>query len=147
MRTESDDPEMAEVLIRFDEPGGTRSVLLEDDGSVAYAYLLEGDMITGDVWLYNVGEAPETVNWRDRCPFAILPSFAAQKNCPGLDQVWTSSATGQSRVQPFLLMGWFGLASKPGPNRAGRELLEWTGPSQGDWQDKAISAGDIPRSR
>lgn len=40
-------------------------VFIEDDGSVAYAYLLDPDQnIIGDVWLYNVGPAPVEPPWR-----------------------------------------------------------------------------------
>lgn len=39
------------------------SVVLEDDGRVAYAYLIEGEDAIGDVWLYNVQEAPKDSNW------------------------------------------------------------------------------------
>ncbi len=39
------------------------SVLIEDDGRVAYAYLMEGEDAIGDVWLYNVQEAPKDSNW------------------------------------------------------------------------------------
>ena len=45
-----------ELVLRYDEPDGGRSVVLEDDGRVAYAYLLEKDTIVSDVWLYNVAE-------------------------------------------------------------------------------------------
>ena len=39
-------------------------VFVEDDGSVAYAYLLDSDQnIVGDVWLYNVGPAPVEPPW------------------------------------------------------------------------------------
>lgn len=39
------------------------SVAIEDDGRVAYAYLLEGEDIIGDVWLYNQQEPPTTSFW------------------------------------------------------------------------------------
>ncbi|GAB2984409.1 hypothetical protein GCM10027049_22740 [Mucilaginibacter puniceus] len=39
------------------------SVLIEDDGRVAYAYLMEGEDRIGDVWLYNQQEAPKDSNW------------------------------------------------------------------------------------
>lgn len=42
------------------------SVIIEDDGKVAYAYLLEGDSIVGDVWLYNQQKAPERIDFKDR---------------------------------------------------------------------------------
>jgi hypothetical protein len=39
------------------------SVVIEDDGRVAYAYLYEEHDIIGDVWLYNQQEPPETSFW------------------------------------------------------------------------------------
>jgi hypothetical protein len=39
------------------------SIKIEDDGRVAYAYLLEGEDIIGDVWLYNQHEPPATSFW------------------------------------------------------------------------------------
>jgi hypothetical protein len=50
-----------------------RSVLIEDNGRVGYAYLLDADgQICGDVWLYNRCRAPtepELVD-REKAPFA-----------------------------------------------------------------------------
>jgi hypothetical protein len=40
------------------------SVLIQDDGRVAYAYLYEGEDIIGDVWLYNQQAAPTISFWR-----------------------------------------------------------------------------------
>jgi hypothetical protein len=46
------------------------SVLIRDDGRVAYAYLYEGQDIIGDVWLYNQQDAPAISFWRDEdAPF------------------------------------------------------------------------------
>lgn len=39
------------------------TVVIEDDGRVAYAYLMEGEDSIGDVWLYNQQEAPKDSNW------------------------------------------------------------------------------------
>ena len=39
------------------------SVVIEDDGRVAYGYLMEGEDCIGDVWLYNQQEAPKDSNW------------------------------------------------------------------------------------
>ena len=39
------------------------SVVIEDDGRVAYAFLMEGEDSIGDVWLYNQQEAPKDSNW------------------------------------------------------------------------------------
>lgn len=39
------------------------SLMIKDDGRVAYAYLYEDEDIIGDVWLYNQQQAPETSFW------------------------------------------------------------------------------------
>ena len=54
------------------------SAVFEDDGRVAYAYLLEGNGIVADVWLYNHGEPPDEPEWEDptRMPFANPKGFA-----------------------------------------------------------------------
>jgi hypothetical protein len=42
---------------------GNYSVLIEDDGRVAYAFLMEYGDVIGDVWLYNQLPAPLDSNW------------------------------------------------------------------------------------
>jgi len=61
-----------ELLLRLDSPDGRLSVMLEDDGRVAYAYLLQDGKVVGDVWLYNVVETPERVDWKDRSQMPFL---------------------------------------------------------------------------
>ena len=52
------------------------SLLIEDDGRVAYAYLIEYGDITGDVWLYNHREAMQQVNWNDQqMPWLNPPEY------------------------------------------------------------------------
>lgn len=68
------------------EPNGPRAVVVEDDGRAAYAYLiLDGDL-SGDVWLYNVGVDPETVNFKDQdeMPFPNPGRFCASPRLPRL---------------------------------------------------------------
>jgi len=46
------------------------SVVIEDDGRVAYAYLLENTAIIGQVWLYNQVDTPKETTWdEDQMPF------------------------------------------------------------------------------
>lgn len=40
------------------------SLKIVDDGRVAYAYLLEGEDVIGDVWLYNQQQAPAISFWQ-----------------------------------------------------------------------------------
>jgi len=44
------------------------SVIIEDDGRVAYAYLMEGEDPVGEVWLYNQQPAPTNSNWYEQQP-------------------------------------------------------------------------------
>ena len=39
------------------------SVIIEDDGKVAYAYLLRDEQIVADVWLYNQQDSPREIKW------------------------------------------------------------------------------------
>ena len=63
------------------------SVVIEDDNKVCYAYLLEGDQITSDVWIYNHIETPESVDWKNRedLPFAN-PKMFVKNNIPPFDE-------------------------------------------------------------
>ena len=58
---------------RFLDRESGYSVLVDDDGRVAYAYLLDpNNAIVGDVWLYNRGITPSESEWKDstKMPFA-----------------------------------------------------------------------------
>jgi hypothetical protein len=52
-----------ELLLRFDDPDSNLGVVIEDDGRVAYAYLLDHRAIIGEVWLYNRAAAPQVPGW------------------------------------------------------------------------------------
>lgn len=81
-------PEPESLLLDVLEPGEARRVVLEDDGRVAYAYLLEQDKFVGDVWLYNVGPDPSLVDWKDRgaMPFQNPAKYCAAERLPRLHQ-------------------------------------------------------------
>jgi hypothetical protein len=74
------------------------SVVIEDNGKVAYAYLLETDKIMGDVWLYNQAPTPTKNEWRkeDRPflnPIIYLKDsavFQPLKDLSEIDVAWTS---------------------------------------------------------
>lgn len=55
----------------FCEQNNDYSVIIEDDGRVCYAYLMENNNIIGDVWLYNTIETPTSVDWslKEDMPF------------------------------------------------------------------------------
>lgn len=52
-----------QISCEFDD---NYSVLIEDDGRVAYAYLLAYGDVVGDVWLYNQQPAPTYSNWHEQ---------------------------------------------------------------------------------
>jgi hypothetical protein len=55
------------------------SVIIEDDGRVAYAYLYDGEDIIGDVWLYNQQQAPAISFWREEdMPFLNPTEYLAK---------------------------------------------------------------------
>jgi hypothetical protein len=115
-----------EVLVRFAEPDGQRSVVLDDDGRVAYAYLYDGDSMVGDVWLYNVAEDPETVDWRDRSamPFCNPAKYCTREVLPRLRPDSAVSCVWSDTGVTVLVAGspWARLesGSKPGWSRKAR---------------------------
>jgi hypothetical protein len=62
---------LAQLSCEFDE---NYSVLIEDDGRVAYAYLLEYGDVVGDVWLYNQEAAPDDSNWANQSSPYLNPA-------------------------------------------------------------------------
>jgi hypothetical protein len=62
---------------------GPWKVMVEDDGVVAYAYLLRDEEIVGDVWLYNQEETPVVPEWRQQPPPAPPFRNAEQYVGPG----------------------------------------------------------------
>jgi len=125
-----DSRKKTEILLRFDEPETERAVVLEDDGRVAYAYLLDRERIVGDVWLYNVSEAPESEKWKEQKerPFLNPKSFCKAEVAPRLSEhaaivcKWYEKGV-EVRIDAILVArleqnakpGWSRLASRPGP--------------------------------
>ncbi|WP_379554155.1 hypothetical protein [Qipengyuania sp. DGS5-3] len=70
------------MLIKFDHEKLAKSLIFEDDGRTAYAYMLSGDDIVSDVWLYNVCTAPIEPEWHDRSkmPFANPKDFVLEEH-------------------------------------------------------------------
>ncbi len=68
------------ILMIKTSPDDRYSVIIEDDGRVAYAYLRADDIVVSDVWLYNRCEAPLKAEWRDRTklPFANPLGFGSE---------------------------------------------------------------------
>jgi hypothetical protein len=59
------------------------SLAIEEDGRVAYAYLMYEEDIIGDIWLYNQISTPIKVNWKnvDDMPF-LNPEEYIKVNIP-----------------------------------------------------------------
>ena len=55
---------------------GLHSVVIEDNGRVAYAYLIRDRRVISDLWLYNQADTPEEPEWRDRTKMPFLNSRA-----------------------------------------------------------------------
>lgn len=68
------------ILINHELAGTSYSVVVEDDGRVAYAYLCNERKIVADVWLYNRDKSPDEPEWSDRslAPFANPSAYALE---------------------------------------------------------------------
>lgn len=121
--------------VDFMHPDTGLVVTVDDDGRVAYAYLRapEGDII-GDVWLYNRGPAPESVDWADprEAPFRNPRSHARDLDVPPAERSSDFSVEWQvdgellladvklrgvllGRLSPGSQPGWAALAKVDGP--------------------------------
>ncbi len=63
---------MTTLLEQFDCQDELHRCVVEDDGRVAYAYLVRENRMIGDVWLYNQAESPIEPEWRDRIKMPFL---------------------------------------------------------------------------
>lgn len=125
-------------FVRFDQPDTELSVVLEDDGRTAYAYLLQSGKVAGDVWLYNVGPDPERVDWSDPSglPFSNPARFCSSEQLARLDEsdeivcewfehgvsIWVSGLLW-ARMELGSKPGWSRKAALPGPLAKPLEVL------------------------
>lgn len=111
------------------------SIVINDNGRVAYAYLLNNDgQIVADVWLYNRCPDPIEPEWRDRekIPFANPAEFSRENvdiaffsECSDISVEWFENELIGARINTkgifFALLiegskpGWSYLAKKDGP--------------------------------
>ena len=121
------------------DPDSSYSVVFEDDGKVAYAYLRNGTRIVADVWVYNCGEAPAAPEWtqpdaKSRMPFANPATYVRDEPPPAVVNEsdiscrWVHGSEGLAtvdvlihgsvfaRLKPGSKPGWSRLASRDGPN-------------------------------
>jgi len=60
----------------FYEDNVEYSIVIDDDGEVAYAYLYKNSDIVGDVWLYNQASTPLIAIWEEKnLPFLNPQEF------------------------------------------------------------------------
>lgn len=123
-------------LCEFASPDGAATIVVEDDGRVAYAYWLDaGGAIRGDVWLCNCCLAPEQPEWdaRDAVPYANPAAFVdgaiefsppTSASCITVEWLWVNAdLIARVLVSEMLLAqlkdgskpGWSRLAAKDGP--------------------------------
>lgn len=106
---------------------GLHKCVVEDNGRVAYAYLIRENRMIGDLWLYNQAQSPVEPEWRDRTkmpflnpvPFVQMSSMAQPLQSGGdVAAEWEIGADGVAmRVKLFLygqLYGVLAPAAKPG---------------------------------
>ena len=129
--------DFAESGFKFSDEQSGCSVIIDDDGRVAYAYFLDPDgVITGDVWLYNRCETPETPEWTtpDNMPFANPAGYVKRhENFEPVDHIagfsveWDVGEHGRPIAFVFIRdelwaaledrakPGWCIMAAKDGP--------------------------------
>ena len=113
------------ALIKFQQEGSDFSVVIDDDGKVAYAYLMNKTGIVGDVWLYNCGPAPMKPEWTDptKAPFANPKSYISEKpfapvtNDADFEVQWSAPGRSPQTVRILIrnkLHAWLTVGSRPG---------------------------------
>ncbi len=63
---------LVEIFCSVEDPESDLAAVFEDDGRVAYAYLVRQRAPVADVWVYNRHEAPEAPEWTDRAKAPFL---------------------------------------------------------------------------
>ena len=118
---------MSTLFHQLECEDGLHRCIIEDNGRVAYAYLVKGNTTVGDLWLYNQAESPIEPEWRDRTkmPFLNPVSFVdsvsmAQplKTSDDLAVVWELDQDGiVTKAKLFLFGQLYGVLAplaKPG---------------------------------
>lgn len=121
----------------FYDANNKYSVVIEDDGKVCYAYLMDNKEIAGDVWLYNSSQTPEKVDWseKDAMPFLNPMEFVDLRRMPKplnnssdikinwnldsggvlVEATISISNTLVAKLSPGKKPGWSTVAIKDGP--------------------------------
>jgi hypothetical protein len=75
---------MSNIHIEYPHGSSDNLVVVEEMNGCCYAYFLQSNQIVGDVWLYNVGAAPDTPPWeqpdaQERMPFRNPIAFCVDE--------------------------------------------------------------------
>lgn len=105
--------------------------IFEDNGRVAYAYLLVNGEIEGDVWLYNHGEAPVQSEWEnpDSAPFKNPLEFAHNLENPPSNEAdvkikWEEQKDAPAQAQVYIrgeLFAVLKVGEKPGRSKLAKK--------------------------
>jgi hypothetical protein len=70
------------LIIQSNAGDNITKAVFEDDGNVAYCYIIENGEIASDVWVYNRREAPITNPWNDYSdpPYLNPEKYAIKAN-------------------------------------------------------------------
>jgi YD repeat-containing protein len=117
------------VFFSMPDPEGDLVAVFEDDGRVAYAYLLQGQKIVADVWVYNRADAPEAPEWSDpdKAPFLNPRAFVREEVTIGpasseADVTFEWRGPPTARVATLFIRGVRAAELSPG-NKPGRATL------------------------
>lgn len=122
--SEAADDDQAGYLRSYACPDSDFVVMVEDDGRVAYAYILDEDEIVGDVWLYNRKPAPIEIDRSAQSGMAPLNHAACiaadRQLSPPLGQhedcevVWTMTEQGAVETADIMIRGQLYARLAPG---------------------------------
>jgi hypothetical protein len=112
------------------------SVKIEDDGRVAYAYMMQGEDAVGDVWLYNRSEEPQVNFWNPEDLPYLNPAEYLHKEAATIPPIkepsevrceWSETSDGIIEVD-ILLRGKFVAQLVPGAKPGWSVLVAKDGP-------------------
>jgi hypothetical protein len=124
------------VFLSVRDPQSDLEAVFEDDGRVAYAYVVKDRRILADVWVYNRAPAPAQPEWKDRerAPFlnprdyvtddadrfepaASEKDLALEWVSEGTDRIVVLKVRGKvaAKLGPGMRPGFATLARRDGP--------------------------------
>lgn len=125
----SEEDELQEFALWFEAEDSPFAVMVEADGRVIYAYLLEDRRIVADVWLGNIDEPPSSLDhYKEPSEMPFLNAFAFCDTDETLDlggEFQCEWRGNEARIrlsgeliailQPGSKPGWSRLARRDGP--------------------------------